>query len=67
MPKQITVVLLDTEPSSTDHYLELVREELIRRLKPSKLWVAGVSVAEVQEQPVETTKAIVLKPPKVHP
>ena len=50
MPRQITVVLLDKEPSSTEHYVELLREELIRRLKPSNLWVAGVEVVEVQEQ-----------------
>jgi hypothetical protein len=49
MPKQITVVLLDSDSSSTPHYLELVREELIKRLKPTRLWVASVEVASVQE------------------
>jgi len=49
MPRTLTVVLLDKEPSDTPHYLELVREELIKRLQPTKLWVASIEVGEVQE------------------
>ena len=49
LPKHLTVILLDREPSDTPHYLELVREELIKRLQPTKLWVASIQVGEVQE------------------
>ena len=49
MPRTLTVVLLDKEPSDTPHYLELVREELIKRLQPTKLWVASIEVGEVQD------------------
>lgn len=59
--KQITVILLDKEASDTDHYLELVREELIKRLKPLKLWVAGVEVQVVIDQETEKGSPIVVK------
>ncbi len=60
MVKQITVTLLDRDTSNTEHYLDLLREELIRRLKPCKLWVAGVEVSEVQEQGSEEPKGAIV-------
>ena len=57
MPRTLTVVLLDKEPSNTPHYLELVREELIKRLQPTKLWVASIEVGEVQDVVSDTSGA----------
>jgi len=48
--KQITLVLLDRTSNTTEHYPELLWEELKRRLADIHLWVADLEVRDVQDQ-----------------
>jgi len=55
--KQITLVLLDRTSNTTEHYPELLWEELKRRLADTHLWVANLEVRDVQDQEPQKDKA----------